>query len=59
MEVVIDKFGRILIPKKLRKFLGLQPGQRLKLIADPSAHTLQLVPEQHFKAILKPTNPLS
>ena len=34
MEVTIDKFGRILIPKKLRQLLGLQPGQRIILKAD-------------------------
>lgn len=31
MEVTIDKFGRILIPKEIRKVLGLQAGQVLSL----------------------------
>lgn len=34
MEVTIDKFGRILIPKKIRQLLGLLPGQKLELVAD-------------------------
>jgi len=36
MEVGLDKFGRILIPKKLRDLLGLGPGSRLnvKVTAD-------------------------
>ena len=31
MEVTLDKFGRILIPKEIRKVLGLQAGQVLSL----------------------------
>jgi AbrB family looped-hinge helix DNA binding protein len=31
MEVKIDKFGRILIPKKVREELGLKPGQYLEI----------------------------
>lgn len=31
MEVTLDKFGRILIPKRLRKILGIKSGQKLEL----------------------------
>ena len=31
MEAVIDKFGRIVIPKKLRDDLGLRPGSVIKI----------------------------
>ena len=41
MEVVLDKFGRILIPKKLRVLLGLGPGSRLKVVATPEELTLR------------------
>jgi AbrB family looped-hinge helix DNA binding protein len=33
MEVTLDKFGRILLPKKLRDHLGLKPGSRLRVVA--------------------------
>ena len=42
MEVTLDQFGRILIPKKLRQLLGLHPGQRLELVTDHSTKTLRL-----------------
>lgn len=31
MEAKLDKFGRIVIPKKVRDDLGLQPGDRLDI----------------------------
>jgi AbrB family looped-hinge helix DNA binding protein len=31
MEATIDKFGRILIPQKLRKLFGLRPGAVLEI----------------------------
>lgn len=31
MEVTVDKFGRIVVPKLLRNRLGLEPGQRLSI----------------------------
>jgi AbrB family looped-hinge helix DNA binding protein len=31
MEAVIDKFGRIVIPKKIRDHLGLTPGTHLEV----------------------------
>ncbi len=42
MEVTIDKFGRILIPKKVREMLGLKPGQVLELITDRTSRKLNL-----------------
>lgn len=41
MEVTIDKFGRILIPKALRDLLGLGPGSRLKVTATGDEIALQ------------------
>lgn len=34
MNVVIDKFGRIMIPKAVRKRLGLGTGTKLRLAVD-------------------------
>lgn len=42
MEVTIDKFGRILIPKKVRQRLGLQAGQALELTSDTDSRTIAL-----------------
>ena len=40
MEVTLDQFGRILIPKKLRQLLRLHPGQRLELVTDQEKQQL-------------------
>lgn len=42
MEVTIDKFGRILIPKKIREALGLKPGQILEILVDKYTRTLDI-----------------
>jgi AbrB family looped-hinge helix DNA binding protein len=44
MEVTIDKFGRILIPKKIREMLGLKPGTRVELVADTEKRNLAFQP---------------
>lgn len=31
MDVTVDNFGRIVIPKKIRERLGIDPGARLRL----------------------------
>jgi AbrB family looped-hinge helix DNA binding protein len=31
METTVDKFGRIVIPKRLREDLGLRPGTKLEI----------------------------
>ena len=31
MDVTLDNFGRIVIPKKIRDRLGIQPGSKLRL----------------------------
>lgn len=32
MQVAIDKFGRVIIPKEIRDHLGLKPGALLQII---------------------------
>jgi AbrB family looped-hinge helix DNA binding protein len=46
MEVTIDNYGRIVIPKPLRERLGLDPGATLQLTVEPadSGEALQLHP---------------
>jgi len=34
METTLDKFGRVVIPKRVREDLGLQPGAVLKINQD-------------------------
>jgi len=52
MEVTIDKFGRILIPKKLRLMFGLVPGQLLELFPDKEKAEIRLTPSNKFEASL-------
>lgn len=42
MEVTMDKFGRILIPKKVRQLLNLIPDQPLELTLDEHTGKLQI-----------------
>lgn len=55
MEVTIDKFGRILIPKKLRVMFGLVPGQLLELFPDKEKAEIRLTPSNKFEATLTQT----
>lgn len=42
MDTTIDKFGRILIPKKIRQLLRLHPGQKVRLMLDDRSQVLEL-----------------
>ena len=44
MTVTLDKFGRIVIPKKLRDSLGLKPGAELELTVSESECSLHVSP---------------
>ncbi len=46
METVLDRFGRVLIPKKLREELGLQPGAVLRIEESGQKIFLQPVKEE-------------
>ena len=43
MEVTVDKFGRVLLPKRLRDLLGLRPGSRLAVEATEEEAVLRPV----------------
>lgn len=45
MQTTIDKFGRIVIPKKLRDELGLEPGESLELEGDETGFHVKTVDE--------------
>ena len=42
MELTIDKFGRVLIPKEIRNLLGLVPGTKVKVEVDKNYGRLSL-----------------
>jgi AbrB family looped-hinge helix DNA binding protein len=44
MQVTIDKFGRILIPKAVRELLGFSGEQALELRVDQAEKTIELKP---------------
>jgi AbrB family looped-hinge helix DNA binding protein len=46
VEAVIDKFGRVLLPKKIRKTFGLKPGAVLTIQEDAKGVRLKLVEEK-------------
>lgn len=41
MEVTLDKFGRILIPKSIRKLLGVESGSKLRISCKDSHIVLE------------------
>ena len=45
MQVTIDKFGRILVPKKIRELLQLSPGKALDLDVDQNSLLLTVSEE--------------
>lgn len=46
MNIVIDKFGRIVIPKAIRRKLGLEPGTKLRLEVEDREIVLQPVADE-------------
>ena len=46
MLATLDKFGRVLIPKKLRKHLGLAPESSINIIEDGARIIIEPVTEQ-------------
>jgi AbrB family looped-hinge helix DNA binding protein len=51
MEVTVDRFGRVLIPKKLRDKLGIKEGQSLEL--DEESGRLWLEPTTPTSALVR------
>ena len=50
MDVTVDKYGRIILPKSLRQILGLTPGRKVNIqVADGS---FVATPVQIFKSVL-------
>lgn len=53
MTITIDKFGRILIPKSIRKELGLEPGNSIDLIVNDEKKGIFLQPKIELVPVLK------
>jgi AbrB family looped-hinge helix DNA binding protein len=49
METVVDRFGRIVVPKKIRERLGLQPGAVLEI--EESGDEIRLKPHRGEPAV--------
>lgn len=45
MTVTMDKFGRILIPKKIRQLAGLEPGTDLEIFVSKESGNMRLIPK--------------
>lgn len=54
MELTLDKFGRILIPKEIREELGLHPGSSLQI--ERNKKGIQLCPIEGNQAVVKKGN---
>jgi AbrB family looped-hinge helix DNA binding protein len=51
MEAKLDRFGRIVIPRKLRGLLGLKPGSSLKILGEEGRLVLMpAAPQQLLEA---------
>ncbi len=46
METTLDRFGRVLLPKRVRRRLGLEPGDVLEIVEDQGSVRLQPVTEE-------------
>ena len=46
MRVIIDKFGRILLPKKVRERMGLRPGTSLEVETGERAISLRVLGDE-------------
>lgn len=46
MKTTVDRFGRVVLPKKVRDVLGLVPGSSLEVDADGDAIRLRPVTEE-------------
>lgn len=45
VKVKVDKFGRVLIPKKIREAKGYRPGTALFLVMEPGVEAVFLKPK--------------
>ena len=55
MEVTVkmDKFGRILIPKKIREAKGYEYGMELSVLMEPETNTLKIKPAEEVKPYIE------
>jgi len=53
MKVRIDNFGRILIPKSIRRQLGLYPGVEMDINVDSKKGTVAFKPVEGDETLLK------
>jgi len=53
METTLDKFGRVVIPKRLREDLGLQPGAVLQINQEDQKIFMEPVYEEPLMVVKK------
>ena len=46
METTLDKFGRIVIPKKIREHLNLKPGTQIRILEREQALILKPIQDE-------------